>query len=158
MPDRIIHIRSLTPGSVPTTASFGVGEFAINVPDGKVFLRRSGSGDDSVQAAVVTNTQTTGSISIFGNVDVTGSFSIDTNPGNFFLIKSGISPLLTISASGDTEVYSDLLIIKNFTTKQPVLTVSQSIVQFNTHSIDPNGTTLAGSIYFTSASFFVGLE
>ena len=48
MPDKIIHLRSLTPGSVPTTSSLDVGQFAINVPDGKVFVRRSGSGVDTI--------------------------------------------------------------------------------------------------------------
>jgi hypothetical protein len=43
MADRILHKRSLTPGSVPTTASLETGELAINVNDGKLFLRQSGS-------------------------------------------------------------------------------------------------------------------
>jgi len=86
------------------------------------------------------------------------SASVNIDPSSLFIIRSGSIPYLTISSSGDTTVYSDLFIIRNFTTKQPVLTVSQSIIQFNTHSIDPTGTTLAGSVYFTSASFFVGLE
>jgi hypothetical protein len=43
MADKILHKRSLTQGSVPTTASLGVGELAINVNDGKLFLHQSGS-------------------------------------------------------------------------------------------------------------------
>jgi hypothetical protein len=43
MADKILHKRSLTPGSVPTTSSLETGELAINVYDGKLFLRQSGS-------------------------------------------------------------------------------------------------------------------
>ena len=32
--------RSTTPGSAPTTSDLSIGEIAINVYDGKVFLRR----------------------------------------------------------------------------------------------------------------------
>lgn len=48
MADRILHKRSLTPGSVPTTSSLEIGELAINVNDGKLFLRQSGSVDQIV--------------------------------------------------------------------------------------------------------------
>jgi hypothetical protein len=43
MADKILHKRSLTPGSVPTTSSLETGELAINVNDGKLFLKQSGS-------------------------------------------------------------------------------------------------------------------
>ena len=71
MPDKIIHLRSLTPGSVPTTSSIGVGEFAINVPDGKAFLRKSGSGVDTVETVLVTNSQNTGNLVLTGSLIVT---------------------------------------------------------------------------------------
>jgi hypothetical protein len=53
--------RSTTPGSVPTTSDLSLGEIAINVHDGKVFLRRSGSVDDIRE--VLTN-EYTGSVAI----------------------------------------------------------------------------------------------
>jgi hypothetical protein len=87
---------------------------------------------------------------------ITASVSSDIN--NLFLIKSGSTSYFNISASGDTTIFSDLFIVKNFTTRQAVLTVSQSIVQIATQSIDPTGTTPAGTIWFTSSSFYVGLE
>jgi hypothetical protein len=43
MADKILHKRSLTQGSVPTTSSLEIGELAINVNDGKLFLHQSGS-------------------------------------------------------------------------------------------------------------------
>jgi hypothetical protein len=84
--------------------------------------------------------------------------SVDTNPNNLFLIKSGSTQYFNISSSGDTDLYSNLFIVRNFTTQQPVLIVSQSIVQIQTQSLNPIGTTNAGSIWFTSSSFYVGLE
>jgi hypothetical protein len=84
--------------------------------------------------------------------------SVDINPNELFLIKSGSNIYFNISASSNTELYSDLFIIKNFTTQQPVLIISQSIVQFVTQSTDPIGTTNAGSIWFTPTTFYVGLE
>jgi hypothetical protein len=90
----------------------------------------------------------------------TGSItaSVNVNPNNLFLIKSGSTEYLNISSSSNTTLSSNLFIVKNFTTQQPVLTVSQSIVQIATQSFDPSGTTLAGSIWFTSSSMYIGLE
>jgi hypothetical protein len=58
--------RSITPGSVPTTGNLSIGELAINVADGKVFLRRSGSLGDTVQELVSNNY--TGDININGSI------------------------------------------------------------------------------------------
>ena len=90
----------------------------------------------------------------------TGSItaSVDVNPNNLFLIKSGSTQYLNISSSSNTTLSSNLFIVKNFTTQQPVLTVSQSIVQIATQSFNPSGTTDAGSIWFTSSSMYIGLE
>ena len=58
--------RSTTAGSVPTTSDLSIGELAINVADGKVFLRRSGSLGDTVQELV--GNVYTGSVEISGSV------------------------------------------------------------------------------------------
>lgn len=64
--------RSLTPGAIPTTSDLSIGEMAINVSDGKVFLRRSGSLGDTVQTLI--SDVHTGSIDISGSV--TASFFV----------------------------------------------------------------------------------
>lgn len=64
--------RSTTAGSVPTTSDLSIGELAINVSDGKVFLRRSGSLGDTVQELV--GNIYTGSLDING--DVTASYFV----------------------------------------------------------------------------------
>lgn len=62
--------RSTTPGSIPTTGSLQYGEIAMNVVDGKVFFRKSGS-IDTVETLVTTNTST----AIAGNLNITGSIT-----------------------------------------------------------------------------------
>lgn len=86
------------------------------------------------------------------------SASVTDDPSNLFLIKSGSTTYLNVSSSGNTELYSNLFIIKNFTNQQPVLTVSHSIVQFATQSSNPTGLAPNGGIWFTSASMYVGLD
>jgi len=114
MPDKIIHIRSLTPGSVPTTSSLGVGEIAINVPDGKAFLRQSGS-TDTIQSFVTTNSTTTGSVTISGSITLTGSLNITgstTQIGNNTLLgNTTLSGSIIISGSTITptvQVYGNI--------------------------------------------------
>jgi len=95
------------------------------------------------------------------NQIATGSItaSVDISPNNLFLIKSGSNVYFNISSSSNITLSSNLFIIKNFTTQQPVLTVSQSgIITLATQSIDPTGTAPNGAIYFTSSSFFLGLD
>jgi hypothetical protein len=57
--------RSSTPGSKPTTSNLETGELAINVYDGKVFLRKSGSAD-TIEELVSNNYS--GSVNITGAV------------------------------------------------------------------------------------------
>ena len=100
----------------------------------------------------------TGSFAQSGSVTVSGSVSVIIGTNDLFLIKSGSVPYFNISGSGNTTINSNLFIIKNFTTQQPVLTVSQSIVQFATQSSEPTGSIENGSIWFTSTNFYVGLD
>jgi hypothetical protein len=103
---------------------------------------------------------TGGGSTINTNQIATGSItaSVNIDPNNLFLIKSGSNIYFNISSSSNTTLSSDLFIVKNFTTQQPVLTISQSIVQFATQSTIPTGITEAGSIWFTPSSLYVGLE
>lgn len=75
MADKIIHLRSLTPNSIPTTSSLGVGQLAINVPDGKVFVRKSGSASDTIESLISTNTQNNGNVYLTGSLSVTNGIT-----------------------------------------------------------------------------------
>lgn len=89
---------------------------------------------------------------------VTASVNI-TN--NIFLIQSGTFTPFSVSNLGLTTISgsaTDLFLIKN-TNNQNILTVSQSgIVVFATQSATQSGTAPNGGIYFTSSSFYVGLD
>lgn len=91
---------------------------------------------------------TTGSIEALVNVD----------PSSIFLIRSASTAYFNIADNGDTTITSDVVVVKNLTTQQPVLSISQSVVQFATHSLAPQDPTEAGTIWFTSSSLYVGLE
>ena len=67
MAQKILLKRSGVSGSIPTTANIDLGELALNTYDGKAFMHKSGSTDEVVQF-VVAGSQTSGSISITGNV------------------------------------------------------------------------------------------
>ena len=97
---------------------------------------------------------------VSASILITGSISaqVTTDPTQLFIVKSGTTPYLNISSSGNSELYSNLFIVKNFTTKQAVLTVSESIVIIATQSLDPSGTAPNGGVWFTSGSLYVGLE
>jgi hypothetical protein len=63
--------------------------------------------------------------------------------------------------TGSLEIKSDvnnIFLIKNFN-NQPILTVSQSgVIVIATQSVNLTGSAPNGGIYFTSGSFFVGLD
>jgi hypothetical protein len=118
MADKIFNKRSYTPGSKPTTSNLeALGEIAINVNDGKAFLRKSGSGIDTIEEFITTNAVNTGSITISGSLNLTGSFLVTgstTQTGNNTLIGNTVlSGSITISGSlGSTipsvQIYGDI--------------------------------------------------
>lgn len=77
----ILIRRSNVAGKVPTTAQLELGELAVNTTDGKIFLKKSSSLGESIEAAVTTNTTTTGSVNLLGNLLIIGrsSFSGSVN-------------------------------------------------------------------------------
>jgi streptogramin lyase len=83
------------------------------------------------------------------------------NASTIFLVKSGSFNALTISNTGATEISgsaSNLFLIRNGIGSS-IFTVSQSgVVIFATQSSELIGNAPAGGMYFTSNSFFVGLE
>lgn len=110
----------------------------------------------ALTASYVSSTVTAETPFLIATGSITASVSDDIS--NLFLIKSGSTSYLNIAKNSNTTLFSNLFIIKNFTNQQPVLTVSQSLVQFATQSFDPSGNALNGGIWFTSASMYVGLD
>jgi hypothetical protein len=99
----------------------------------------------------------TGSLyNISSSFALTASFALNGGGGGGTFPFSG-SAVIT----GSLEIKSDInniFLIKNFN-NQPILTVSQSgVVIVATQSVELTGTAPNGGIYFTSGSFFVGLD
>jgi hypothetical protein len=85
--------RSTTPGSSPTTSDLSIGELAINVADGKVFLRKSGSVVGDTVQELVGNVYT-------GSVDISGSVTASYFVGDGSqLTNISISQTATIQRS-----------------------------------------------------------
>jgi hypothetical protein len=96
-------------------------------------------------------------LSIDGFQITSGSVSASVNPiGDLFLVKSASAEFLKIT-SNTTTITNDIFIIKDNNNK-PTFTISESIIYFATQSTELTGSTIAGSMYFTSSSFYVGLE
>jgi len=61
--------RSLSEGSKPTTSDLSIGELAMNVNDGKVFLRKSGSAvGDTIKEFITNDFVGSGSIEMSGSI------------------------------------------------------------------------------------------
>jgi hypothetical protein len=70
--------RSLTPNSKPTTSDLAIGELAMNVTDGKVFLRKSGSAGDNIKEIVTLDHDGT----LSGSLNITGSITASAFVGD----------------------------------------------------------------------------
>jgi hypothetical protein len=160
----------VTASATATTITFTKGDRTTF----DVTIAQSGSVESASYATFAENAGTS-SIAISSSFALTASYalnagspflistgsiaaSVNTDPASIFLIQSASLPFLNIASNSDTTVYSDLFMIKGFTSQQPVLIVSESIVNIATHSIDPSGNTAAGNIYFTSGAMYIGLE
>jgi hypothetical protein len=95
-------------------------------------------------------TFTTASTNNYIAVEINNNNYIRTSGNDFYIINSTPNKSITLS--------SDVFIVENYSTQKPVITVSQSIVQFATQSYDPTGSTQVGSIWFTSSSCYIGLD
>ena len=111
MSPKVLHIRSLTPGASPTTASLEVGQIAINVPDSLVYIRQSGSGVDTVNPLLSANVKNTGNFILSGNSSITGSLGISGST-----IQVGNNTLLGVTTlSGSVNISGSTIQVGNNT-------------------------------------------
>jgi hypothetical protein len=96
--------------------------------------------------------------SLTSSVMYQSSSNITADVNNFFLIKNSTTSLNVSNGVQITSSAAVPLQINN-ATSQSLLQVSQSgVITLATQSAALTGSTIVGSIYFTSASFYVGLE
>ena len=130
------------------------------------------------KVAFVNNVEVTGSLNVVGSITGslfgTASWSLNTlNPFTFiatgsvtasvniandiFLIKSASVNFIRVT-NNTTTIQNDIFLIKDLSNRT-TFTISQSIVYLPTQSaVLSNAVASAGGIYFTSSSFYVGLE
>lgn len=104
--------RSSVPGSKPSTSDLTAGELAINVYDGKVFLRKSGS-VDTVDELVSNN--------YVGNVTISGSLSASFLEGDGSRITGiSIGSLSTVKQEFEGSTW---VVNHNLNTEAPIVQV-----------------------------------
>jgi hypothetical protein len=111
----IIQKRSLTSGSIPTTSSLAVGEIAVNVPDGRIYLRKSGSVSDTIQSAITTGAQNSGSVFLTGSLSVFGNGSVLDVVGDQMEFTGSFITTGSIRVIGDTTITGSLRISGSIT-------------------------------------------
>jgi hypothetical protein len=144
----ILQKRSLVAGTLPTTASLLVGELGINVPDGRIFLRKSGS-TDTIQSAITTGAQNSGSVSLTGSLSIfspTGSV-LDVS-GDVVTIDGDIVEIAadTMEFTGSFITSGSVRVVGN-TVMSGSLTVSGSVsVLNNEFAVQTTGVTIGNVI------------
>jgi hypothetical protein len=113
--------RTAVEGKVPSTSNIELGELAINTFDGRIFFEKD-NGTPSIQQVVTTNSQTTGSLNILG--DVTASFFIGNGSQLTNLPNSEISQVATVTAS--FQEVSSISVNHNFDSRNIIVSVYDS--------------------------------
>ena len=158
MAQSIILKRSALPGKVPNTGSLNIGEIAVNTYDGKLFIKRSGN-VDSIEGIVVTNSITTGSITLtrtgsFGELVVTqdANISRDLYVTNDIIGAGDID--ITGDITGSSALLSGSLILSGSQTITNNLTVLGTVNarQFNISVISSSVLFQSGSTKFGDTS------
>ena len=89
-----------------------------------------------------------------GLYDITSSYAVTAS---YALNNSPTYLITTGSVSAQVDVKNDLFLIKSGS--RNLLTITQSgVIVLSTQSVELTGSAPVGGIYFTSSSFFVGLE
>ena len=96
-----------------------------------------------------------------GNKIITGSISAEVNIDDIFLVKSGSTEYFKIDSSGSTTVQNNaptLFLIKDSSNVEMLKVDNNKVITLATHSTYLTSSAPNGGIYFTSSSFFVGLD
>jgi len=142
----IFQKRSLVAGVLPTTASLLAGELGINVPDGRVFLRKSGSGSDTIQSAITTGAQNSGSVVL------SGSLTLQSSSGSVLSVASD-----TLEFNGDQMEFTGSFIASGSMRVTGSFSVASDTLEFNGDQMEFTGSFInSGSLKVIGTSSLTG--
>jgi hypothetical protein len=145
----ILQKRSLVAGVLPTTASLLAGELGINVPDGRVFLRKSGSGSDTIQSAITTGAQNSGSVVLSGSLSLQAASG---SSGNVLSVAGD-----TMEFSGDRMELTGSFGVSGSMNLTGSLSVASDTLEFNGDLMEFTGSFVnSGSLRVIGTSAFTG--
>lgn len=154
----LLHKRSLIIGVEPTTSSLDVGEIGINVADGKVFIHKSGSAGESIETVVTTNSSTSGSLVINGNIFAT-TYTGDGSNLIFTRLNTSQSANSLLIVGNEYNNYENRQTTE-FRNGDVIVSGSVTIADDGIlilKAIDTTPTPISGGVYFsTEGSFFIG--
>jgi hypothetical protein len=145
MSNQIRHKRSETAGARPTAGVLATGELAVNVADGKIFLKRS---DNTVVTPVVDLVDggeieiEIASATLYFNGAVDGNW---TTVGNWWLDEAHTEPAGRLPAETDSVVATNYLTASG-----------QTVVNFTMNDPDFIGWLLSGTLTVTGTATFNG--
>jgi hypothetical protein len=152
MTDKILLKRSLTSGSIPSTSSLDVGELAINVPDGKLYLKQSGSQGETVRSLLTLDTPMSGSVLLTGSVITTQQITAPSFTGSLFGTSSWATNAISSSfASSTTSATSASYVEYSNVVNKPTLVSASS-------QVDVTQTTNIATIATTGSNTFTGIQ
>jgi hypothetical protein len=141
----ILQKRSLVAGTLPTTASLLVGEIGINVPDGRIFLRKSGS-TDTIQSAITTGAQNSGSVTLSGSLALYGT------SGSVLSVASD-----TLEFNGDQMELTGSFVVSGSMKVTGSLSVLNGPIDFNGDQMEFTGSFInSGSLKVIGTSSLTG--
>jgi hypothetical protein len=136
--------RTAVSGKIPTTSNLELGELALNTYDGRIFFEKD-SGTPVISEILTTNTENyiTGSLTLGGNIQITGtltaSFFVGDGSQLTNLPNPDVSQVATVTSSFDNQ--SSISVTHNFDSKNVIISVYQS----NDTQIIPQSVTLTNN-------------
>jgi hypothetical protein len=76
MDSKILHKRSTTSGSIPSTSVLENGEIAINVADAKIYIKQTTGVEENIRSPLTLDVPNSGNVFLDGNQKISGSLNL----------------------------------------------------------------------------------
>lgn len=141
---------------IQLATSAGTGSVLVPSASYAFYAVTAGTADTAISASYSSTASYVAGIDLSSIKTGSITASVDVDPAHLFLIKSGSTNYFNIASDSSVTSYSNLFVIKNFTTQQPVFTVNDSIMLVATQSATP--TVGNGGFWFTATDLYIGLD